>query len=157
MAWLSYKYKLTRYALLAYTSYKYKLTLCIYRCITCINCTWVTNRKKESLSLRNSLYEFCSDKRQNDWEVFLPTTTRFLHRVVFLFLVQFLLTTESEQIDIYTYATHPQEPLILIPFDMIAEFLGPLPKRSSRPRLPTDSDKQNQNRVHSHLRILWRY
>ena len=85
ITWLSYKYKLTRYALLAHTSYK--------------------NRKKESLSLQLlSSYKPCNDKQQNDQKFSAIQPQRTL-RVVFLFIDQLLLTTESNHIDILHMST----------------------------------------------------
>ncbi len=72
--------------------------------------TRATNRKKESLSLQLSSYEPYNDKRQND-QKFLAIQPQRPLRVVFLFIDQLLLTTESKQLDT-TLSTHPQEPIV---------------------------------------------
>ena len=79
----------------------------------CFTCTHeLQNRKKESLSLQLSSHEPCNDKQQNDQKLSAIQPQQTL-RAVFLFIVQILLTTESNHIDISHMSTHPQEPIIL--------------------------------------------
>ena len=82
---------------------------------SCFTCTHgLQIERKESLSLHSPSYELCNDKRQNDQEVFgdPPNDCKRILRVVFLYIDPFLLTTESEHLDISHMSTHPQEPLI---------------------------------------------
>ena len=66
-------------------------------CFTCMHGLQI--ERKESLSLHGSSYEPCNDKRQNDQEVLAIQPKRTL-RVVFLYIDQLLLTTESKHLDI---------------------------------------------------------
>ena len=72
----------------------------------CFTCTHeLQNRKKESLSLQLlSSYKPCNDKQQNDQKFSAIQPQRTL-RVVFLFIDQLLLTTESNHIDISHMST----------------------------------------------------
>ena len=71
----------------------------------CFTCTHeLQNRKKESLSLQLSSHEPCNDKQQNDQKLSAIQPQQTL-RAVFLFIVQILLTTESNHIDISHMST----------------------------------------------------
>ena len=93
----------------------------------CIKCTHELQiERKKVCHCKKSSYELCNDKRQTK-KLFTNQPKLTTLRVVFLYIGQLLLTTESKQLDISHMSTHPQEPIIThhgYPTDV--EYLGPL-------------------------------
>jgi hypothetical protein len=78
-------------------------------CITCNNELQIERKKACNYNDPRTILAITNDKTIKRFSTIQPIQTI---RIVFLFIDQLLLTTESKQLDISYMSTHPQEPIV---------------------------------------------